>query len=446
MNIIGRKQIKKNHAKNIPISKSNKLVDSPEFTDFKISPRSPSLFEKNLLYSLTAKTPKIKPVDKKDNNSNNNLNNNNLLINSNLNANGTINNNNNINNNINNNNINNDNILEVQTNSNKIKHVSDVNTINEKIVFPELKTEHNNTLSSSNVINYDNNAYILNKNKESRVKSSDKLMFNRYTKRPQIGKYIINSNNNNNGNESPSTSAFTNSTKKNNLNNETNTEEMSKYGFNFYSTNSTSNNNIIIPLIPLRRPNSNFNFGGNQLWDKNSAYNSIASYKTKDSLSKNFIKNINDEINNINNTNSIANVKSNKVTNNSGNGSLGSSSIEKFENMALTIQENLNIKRCKIVPPQSLNIKNQFKTGTRNKSVTQKSKGSSLEGEINTMLLKNYNHFDKIMGKLHKIKIEKGMMGSKFADNINKRLFEMPKKSSRELGNNYPNIKTIKNK
>lgn len=434
------------------------MIDSPDFTDFKITPRSPPVFDKNLIYSLTAKTPKIKPFDKKENNQNNNLNINNF--NSELNSHNTINNgtNNNINkiNNINNdnNNILNINIQEVPANLNNIKHISnDINTINEmkdKIIFPELKTEHNNTLSSSNVINYDINAHILNQNKESRVKSSDKLMFNRYTKRPQINKYGISSNNNN-GNESPSTSAFTNSTKKNNLNNETNTEEMSKYCCNFYSANSTSNNNVIIPLIPLRRPNSNFNFGGNQLWDKSTTINSIASYKNKDPvLPKNFIKNINEEINNIaSSTNNIPNLGGNKITtNNSGNGSLGGSSYDKFnEHMALTLQENMNIKRCKIVSPSSLNMKNQFKAGTRNKSVQQKSKGSSLEGEINTLLLKNYNNIDKMMmAKLHKIKIEKGMMGSRFADNINKRLFEVPKKPIREIGTSYPNLRPVKNK
>ena len=31
--------------------------------------------------------------------------------------------------------------------------------------------------------------------------------------------------------------------------------------------NSTSSN-IIIPMIPLKRPNSNFNIGGNILWEK----------------------------------------------------------------------------------------------------------------------------------------------------------------------------------
>ena len=31
---------------------------------------------------------------------------------------------------------------------------------------------------------------------------------------------------------------------------------------------NSASSNIIIPMIPLRRPNSNFNFGGNLLWEK----------------------------------------------------------------------------------------------------------------------------------------------------------------------------------
>ena len=33
------------------------------------------------------------------------------------------------------------------------------------------------------------------------------------------------------------------------------------------SAGSSPNNDIIIPIIPMRRPVSNFNFGGGQLWN-----------------------------------------------------------------------------------------------------------------------------------------------------------------------------------
>lgn len=72
---------------------------------------------------------------------------------------------------------------------------------------------------------------------------------------------------NNLNNETPSTSAYTNST-KNNLRNDHNlTEQISKFRIGLFSANSSSNN-AIIPILPIKRPVSNFNFGGNQLWEK----------------------------------------------------------------------------------------------------------------------------------------------------------------------------------
>ena len=74
--------------------------------------------------------------------------------------------------------------------------------------------------------------------------------------------------NNNYNTETPSTSAYTNST-KNNLRNDHNlTEQVSKFRIGLFSANTSSNNNAIIPSLPIRRPVSNFNFGGNQLWEK----------------------------------------------------------------------------------------------------------------------------------------------------------------------------------
>ena len=65
----------------------------------------------------------------------------------------------------------------------------------------------------------------------------------------------------------PSTSAYTNST-KNNLRNDHNlTEQVTKFRIGLFSANSSSNN-AIIPILPIKRPVSNFNFGGNQLWEK----------------------------------------------------------------------------------------------------------------------------------------------------------------------------------
>ena len=69
-------------------------------------------------------------------------------------------------------------------------------------------------------------------------------------------------------NDTPSTSAYTNSTKNNNLRNDHNlTEQVSKFRIGLFSAISSSNNNAIIPILPIKRPVSNFNFGGNQLWE-----------------------------------------------------------------------------------------------------------------------------------------------------------------------------------
>ena len=151
-----------------------------------------------------------------------------------------------------------------------------------------------------------------------------------------ISKKNLNLNNN------LDTQSTTNESKKNS--NSNNTDEYSKDRINLMSAKFATNlninsasSNIIIPIIPLRRPNSNFNFGGNLLWEK--------------------MENLNNKI-------------------------LNTETIEK---------NNYN----------SRNNKNSF----------------SLErGKVSTAPLINSTV------KLHKIKIEKGMMNTKFADTINKKL------------------------
>ena len=67
------------------------------------------------------------------------------------------------------------------------------------------------------------------------------------------------------------TSAFTHSTKKYcfplRTGNQNYTEDLSKFRMGLLSAGSNSNSNIIIPMMPLNRPVSNFNFGGGQLWN-----------------------------------------------------------------------------------------------------------------------------------------------------------------------------------
>jgi len=162
----------------------------------------------------------------------------------------------------------------------------------------------------------------------------------------KILKNNLNNNNNtinNNINNNLDTQSTTNDSKKNS--NSNNTDEYSKDRIDLLSaklgTNlniNSASNNIIIPMIPLRRPNSNFNFGGNLLWEKMESLN-----------------------NNILNTENI---------------------IEK-NNFNSRNSNNNNIER----------------------------------GKVSTAPLINNNNI-----KLHKIKIEKGMMSTKFADTINRKM------------------------
>ena len=67
-------------------------------------------------------------------------------------------------------------------------------------------------------------------------------------------------------NETSSTNSYTNSTKKNIRNAHNLTEKINKFKKGLFSSNSTSNSTII-PYLPMERPSSNFNLGGNQLWE-----------------------------------------------------------------------------------------------------------------------------------------------------------------------------------
>ena len=119
---------------------------------------------------------------------------------------------------------------------------------------------------------------------------------------------------------------------------------------------NSASSNIIIPMIPLRRPNSNFNIGGNLLWEK------------------------------------MENLKSSII------------------NTEQPIEKNNFISR---------NIQNAH---------------SVERGKVSTAPLSNNTI------KLHKIKIEKGMMNSKFADTINKNMYTF------ELNEYYLNNNNLYNK
>ena len=211
------------------------------------------------------------------------------------------------------------------------------------------------------------------------------------------------------------TSAFTQSSKKYyspiGLRNQNYTEDLSKFRMGLLSAGSTSNSNIIIPMIPLSRPVSNFNFGGGQLlnhFENSNINNNI--------INKNIIKNEdkNNIINNINN-----NLKKEEDENNF--------EIE-FNKKGL----NMN------------NICSKPHNGTRNKLIRSqniKDHFQEIKSDMN-----NYLDMDKIMGRLHKIKIEKGMMNSSIINSLNKK-FNSDYRNQIELfkKSNLPKMFNIQN-
>jgi hypothetical protein len=243
----------------------------------------------------------------------------------------------------NNNNINERNSLSPITNINQISNPNNIKT---------------NPLFTSW-----NNLNKLNQEKEKSqisklLSSSQNHKFDIFL--PEINHISNNSKKNLTINNNIDTQSTTNESKKNS--NSNNTDEYSKDRIDLMSAKFATNlninsasSNIIIPIIPLRRPNSNFNFGGNLLWEK--------------------MENLNNQI-------------------------LNTETIEK---------NNYN----------SRNNKNSH----------------SLErGKVSTAPLINSTV------KLHKIKIEKGMMNTKFADTINKKLHNF------ELNEYYLNNNNLYNK
>ena len=237
---------------------------------------------------------------------------------------------------------------------------NNINNNSNRITLPGLnKNNNNNNKNETNLNNKNDNIKPIKLN-HTVAKSSP-------------------SNFNNLINETPSTSAFTNSTKKYINNKHTLTEEVSKFRMGLLSAGSSinTNNNVIIPMLPLKRPVSNFNFGGGQLWE-----------------------NMDKNITNINNINNIAKVGESQQIKNSVN------SIYKAPS------------RNKTFKSQDMKGKFSFSTGV---------------GDSN-----NIFGMEKITPKLHKIKIEKGMMNTKLANVINKQLIDCQKYLDQTKTNQFP--------
>ena len=178
------------------------------------------------------------------------------------------------NNNIKDSNINIKTIKEIEEKEMKkrFKKSNKFNLMYKSIAFSKEKNKNKIDFNENENYNY------INKENEFQNKSNNNLVINGVKSNSKIDNiskinlpllYIPSKNKllNNLNKETPSTSAYTNST-KNNLRNDHNlTEQVTKFRIGLFSANSSSNN-AIIPILPIKRPVSNFNFGGNQLWEK----------------------------------------------------------------------------------------------------------------------------------------------------------------------------------
>ena len=216
----------------------------------------------------------------------------------------------------------------------------DINNNNEKnSKSPQLYTIQNKIINTNKNINNLNNKNYINNNNININQNPLFTSWNRKTKlnqekeKSEISNLLSSSQNNkfniylpeinqsnkitklkkniNIINNNLDTQSTTNDSKKLNSNGN-NTDEYSKDRIDLMSAkfisnlniNSTSSN-IIIPMIPLKRPNSNFNIGGNILWEKIDNLNSKI-INTEQVINKRNINNINN-YNNYNNLNNFDN-------------------------------------------------------------------------------------------------------------------------------------------
>ena len=239
----------------------------------------------------------------------------------------------------------------------------------------------------------------------------------------------INTNINNNINSTNDTTAFTHSSKKyfspRAIYTQNYTEDLSNFRMGLLSAGSSCNNNVIIPMMPFRRPVSNFNFGVGQLW------------------------------NNFENGNNI-NGKENTEEKNKEKDSLKEERESKDVKEINKKEINIDFSNSK----RNYNIYNKVNSATRN---NKPFKHTEMKKRLELFQTKNdinnlYIGMDKMITKLHKIKIEKGMMNSGIVNSLNKKFnrdyqnqIEQFKKSHLPImfdnqNNNAPNFNIERNK
>ena len=179
---------------------------------------------------------------------------------------------------------------------------------------------------------------------------------------------------------SASTLAYSKKYNSNSTNNQNMTEDHNnKFRMGLFSAFSNSNNNIIIPMIPIQRPLSNFNLGGGQLWEniENLNKNTVSSVKLEQNNKQ---LNLNKKL--INNINII---EKNKICNDMRN-------------------------KIGTAPGQKRNEFNYFFNNDKEKNMINKNYSN---------IFGNMNNFGP---KLHHIKIDRSLMNNKFADSLNKNM------------------------
>ena len=254
-------------------------------------------------------------------------------------------------------------------------------------ILPDLQTQNFTNIENSKNIK----SAVVPKN-NLRSKSIDK------TANPQQSKNAnINTNiNNNNINSTNDTSAFTHSSKKyfspRAIYTQNYTEDLSNFRMGLLSAGSSCNNNIIIPMLPFRRPVSNFNFGVGQLRNNFENSGNINAINKENAEEKAEEKN---------------GIKDDKENNNEEQREINKKEFN---------FDYSNLKR-------NYNIYNKVNSASRN---NKPFKHTEMKKRLELFQTKNdinnlYIGMDKMITKLHKIKIEKGMMNSGIVNSLNKK-------------------------
>ena len=225
------------------------------------------------------------------------------------------------------------------------------NQMYKSLALSKEKNRNRITISSNENYIYDSNVNELKSNKNNSLFTPNDKNISKTDNKCKNSLPLLNNPSNlssknrisnNYNNDTPSTSAYTNSTKNNNIRNDHNlTEQVSKFRIGLFSANSSSNNNAIIPILPIKRPVSNFNFGGNQLWETDDGNKDIK----KD---KNFETILNKEIN-LNKKPIIQNYNKNKFLKNNKLKNIFKSSDYKYKSYSSdtrgeNLTNNINLK------------------------------------------------------------------------------------------------------